>query len=74
MEFTWYSFTKEELHAEPGFNNAVGRCGHTFDHPDNFAFHEGKVLILDYGEDGFLDLIQQYEDRLEALLLAQVKK
>ena len=48
-------------------------CSHTFDHTENFAFSNGRVKILDYGEEGFQNLLTTYGGEVEKLLLSVVK-
>lgn len=45
-------------------------CSHTFDFRQNLALERGRVFILDYGESGFKNLLEQHGDRMEQLLLS----
>jgi hypothetical protein len=75
-----FSFGGEELFDEVckagdrEFVEALRPCSHTFDHPDNFAYSEGRVRVLDYGERGFENLLNKYGDKVERILLSKVKQ
>ena len=56
-----------------GYCNAFISCSHSFEHPENFAFDGTHVKILDYGEEGFENLLIHYGDQIEKLLLSKVK-
>ena len=55
------------------YMNALVPCSHTFDHPENFAFSNGCVKILDYGERGFENLLTNHGIKVEQLLLSVAK-
>jgi hypothetical protein len=56
------------------FYETFGPCSHSFEHPENFAYSEGRIRILDYGEKGFEKLLSKYGDKIEQLLLSVVKE
>jgi hypothetical protein len=56
------------------YGHAFISCGHTFDSPNNFSFDGNCVKILDYGEEGFENLLIRYGDRIEKLLRLKAKE
>jgi hypothetical protein len=46
------------------FIGNYSQCAHTFENPKNIAMKNGKIIIVDYGQPGFYELISQYESEL----------
>lgn len=51
----------------------IGNCAHTFDNPQNFSFDGTNVKILDYGNPEVQNLIEEYGDQIEQLLVSERK-
>ena len=49
-------------------------CLHTFEAEDNFAYSKKNIMILDYGEYGFQELLEKHGDQIEKALLKRVAK
>jgi len=75
-----FNFQGEELYSQVfksgdcEFREALRPCSHTFDHTNNFAYSKNRVRILDYGEEGFENLLTKHGDKVERLLLSTVKQ
>jgi len=54
--------------------DVIAHCSHTFDHPENFSYDEGRVFVLDYGEEGFENLLAHYAAEIEKHLMSQASK
>lgn len=74
-----FGFESDELFYKVGdsgdneFLEALRPCSHTFDNSKNFAYSEGRVRVLDYGEKGFENLLTKHGAKVEKLLLSVAK-
>ncbi|MDO8581954.1 MAG: hypothetical protein Q7S16_03690 [bacterium] len=64
---------KIRAHGDQEFLHAWASCAHTFEDPDNFYIHDGRVQLLDYGEEGIQLLLLRYGGILERLLVESLK-
>lgn len=75
-----FTFKGDELFFKVGnsedkeFLKALRPCSHTFDHRENFSCNSKEVRIIDYGEEGFENLLIKYGDEIEKWLFSVTKE